>query len=334
MLKAFWSSIWLYHVAIGSARLSIILQCIRVFPQATVGKSRLLMGSMLTLNCIVAAWSILSSIFTCSPVRAFWTLGLHGHCFDRKILWCVNSALAMMMDFAVAWLPVPWIKQLSLPTKQKMLLFGVFVLAGLPCLLAVIRLQSLIEVADTIDPSMDNGTLAIFSANEVYVAIVCACLPTLKALYNRIRPRVIERVQRLRHERLYCTCPSCSTSSGSRSKSARIAPRLRRLWPWQAKPADATVRDDTPPPWNMGTDRVALPTCDVFSMGIRVERAFEQDVRVHGVEPAALPSKHTTAYATEVENTGCLDSAHVGVLPSPRPSVCSIERGPVGGLSN
>ncbi|CAK3774188.1 Hypothetical predicted protein [Lecanosticta acicola] len=190
-MTAFWASIWLYHIAVGSARFAIIFQCMRIFPQEAFGPAKWLMGSVLICNGIVTLWTTFGTIFTCVPPSDFWKKdGRSGNCFKKINLWVANSTLGMILDFAVAMLPIPWIQQLRLPRRQKILLGSVFVLAGLPCLLAVIRLQSLIVVAYAKDPAWDNPTLACFSASEVYIGIVFACLPTLKAFFTRIRGRI------------------------------------------------------------------------------------------------------------------------------------------------
>lgn len=46
----------------------------------------------------------------------------------------------------------------------------------------MIRLHSLLKMANTTDSSFDNAPAATISIVEINVAIVCACLPTLKPL--------------------------------------------------------------------------------------------------------------------------------------------------------
>ncbi|KAF2163608.1 lytic polysaccharide monooxygenase [Zasmidium cellare ATCC 36951] len=173
MLKCFWASIWLYHLGIGFTRLSIILLVMRIFPQAAFGWVRwALCYGLLALNTLTMAWATLSCVFMCDPISAFWTTDIAGtKCWARSVVWLINSTLGMFLDFSCAVLPLPWIKGLQLRRKQKILVMGIFVLAGLPCLLAVIRLHSLIIVADSLDPAYDNGTLATFSATEIHVGI-------------------------------------------------------------------------------------------------------------------------------------------------------------------
>lgn len=192
VMKSLWVAIWLYYLAIGFARLSIILQCMRIFPQADGRRTRwLVLYAMIAVNTSLQTWGFFSTVFFCKPIDAYWKTTISDeYCLNRKVIWLFNSSMGMALDIAVAVLPLPWINQLRLPQSQKAMLMGVFVLAGLPCLLAMIRVQSLVQVATSHDPSYDNATLAILSANEVYVGIVCACLPTLKAFFVRLTPRV------------------------------------------------------------------------------------------------------------------------------------------------
>ncbi|EME39351.1 hypothetical protein DOTSEDRAFT_139126 [Dothistroma septosporum NZE10] len=192
LMKSLWAAIWLYHLAIGFARLSIILQCMRVFPQADPRRTRwLVLYVMMAINTSLQIWGFFSTVFFCKPIDAYWkTIMSDEFCLGRKVVWLFNSSMGMALNISVAVLPLPWIKQMRLPKRQKLMLMGVFVLAGLPCLLAIIRVQSLIQVATSHDPAYDNATLAIFSANEVYVGIVCACLPVMKAFFVRLAPRV------------------------------------------------------------------------------------------------------------------------------------------------
>ncbi|UJO16488.1 uncharacterized protein CLAFUR5_04190 [Fulvia fulva] len=223
--KGFWAVIWTYHLAMGFARLSVIMQCLRIFPQASHGWVKWLMWFLAAFNCINMTWAFLSSVMTCVPVQKFWLPDeVDGKCLSRVVLYMTNSALAMVLDFAVAILPIPWIRSLRLPSRQKVLLCGIFILAGFPCVLAAIRVQSLIEVTTSSGSNYTDGILAIFSCSEVYAAIICACLPSLKACWNHLRPKCI------RPSHAVCKwlpCSSCEYfSAGSLST---ISHRLK-LW--------------------------------------------------------------------------------------------------------
>lgn len=334
MLKCFWASIWLYHLGIGFTRLSIILLVMRIFPQAAFGWVRwALCYGLLALNTLTMAWATLSSIFMCDPISAFWTTDIAGtKCWARSVVWLINSTLGMFLDFSCAVLPLPWIKGLQLRRKQKILVMGIFVLAGLPCLLAVIRLHSLIIVADSLDPAYDNGTLATFSATEIHVGIVCACLPTLKAFLARLMPRIFGSSGSRRQE--------WEDRYGSSSSNTFLRPRkLSDVLDWAKKhtprPRFFLFRFRRHHPgdtvWeSLDTQRLAWPSPTRLSEGegIQVVRVIEQDVEIAQPDAAVLPDKFEYpikgASSEEVRDWHDVDTRYgvcsskvVGMGPSP-----------------
>lgn len=298
MLKCFWAAIWLYHLGIGFARLSIILQVMRIFPQAAFGWVRwALCYGLLGLNTLLMVWATLSSIFMCDPISAFWTTDIAGEkCWARSVVWLINSTLGMILDFSCAVLPLPWIKGLQLRKKQKLMVMGIFVLAGLPCLLAVIRLHSLIIVADSLDPAYDNGTLATFSATEIHVGIVCACLPTLKAFFARLMPRIFGSSGSRRRE--------WEERYGSSGSETHLRPRkisdvivwAKKHTPWPKRLFAFRLRRGPPSDtvWeSLDTQRLAWPSPARLSEGegIQVVRVIEQDVEIAQPDAVKLPDK-------------------------------------------
>ena len=206
LLQALWCAIWTYHLSMGFCRLSVVAQCLRIFPQASHGWVRWMMWFLAASNGVNMIWAFLSTTLTCIPAEKYWHVDLPGHCFNRTVLYMTNSALAMVLDVAVAILPISWIGSLRLPLRQKVLLSGIFILAGFPCVLAAIRVQALIEVTLSEGTNYTDGILAIFSCAEVYAAIICACLPTLKACWSHLRPSCIRRSHMICH---WLPCSSC-----------------------------------------------------------------------------------------------------------------------------
>jgi len=50
------------------------------------------------------------------------------------------------------------------------------------CVVSIVRLRPLLVIVQSTDPSFDNATVASFSVVETNVALICACLPTLRPL--------------------------------------------------------------------------------------------------------------------------------------------------------
>lgn len=57
--------------------------------------------------------------------------------------------------------------------------------------MSIVRLQSLYTISVGTDTSMDGVLIALYTAVELNVAIICASLPANKALIQRIFPRLL-----------------------------------------------------------------------------------------------------------------------------------------------
>ncbi|GAB7327848.1 hypothetical protein MBLNU13_g11638t1 [Cladosporium sp. NU13] len=187
----FWVSLWTYYSALYCAKLAILLQYLRIFPQETF---RRVNYGLIAFITAYSCWTIFSAIFSCTPVSYFWTHSIDpnakGTCLNRLVVWFTNAALNIVTDIAVAVLPLPVIKTLNLPKSQKLALTFVFCLGGITCVVSLMRLQSLYAVSVSEDISWDNPMAALWSNLEVNIGIICSCLPTLKTCVMRVFPKM------------------------------------------------------------------------------------------------------------------------------------------------
>lgn len=56
------------------------------------------------------------------------------------------------------------------------------------CLVSIIRLQTLVSVSNSTDPTFDNPPAAMLSAIETNIGIICACLPSMRPLLAAMMP--------------------------------------------------------------------------------------------------------------------------------------------------
>ena len=56
---------------------------------------------------------------------------------------------------------------------------------------SIIRLQSLVQFANSKNPTWDNLPVTIWSTVEINVGIICACMPSLRVLLVRIFPKIL-----------------------------------------------------------------------------------------------------------------------------------------------
>ena len=127
---AFYLSIPFYNLAISCTKFSILLQYLRIFPH---GMFRIPCYTLMAVVGIYSCWTFFSAIFACWPVAYFWDPEAHpyGHCLNRFAVWFANAGINIVTDIATGVLPLPVLKNLELPQRQRVVLMIVFGLGAL-----------------------------------------------------------------------------------------------------------------------------------------------------------------------------------------------------------
>jgi hypothetical protein len=87
---------------------------------------------MLVAIAINGVWLVLSQVFNCVPVHAFWDFTVvDAYCLPRVPMWFSNAAVNIATDFAVFLVPLLALRTMKLPKKQKFGLYVVFALGFL-----------------------------------------------------------------------------------------------------------------------------------------------------------------------------------------------------------
>ncbi|KAK5682121.1 hypothetical protein LTS10_005246 [Elasticomyces elasticus] len=187
-----WASIWVYYLALGTLKCSILLQYLRIFPQT---RFQMTCYVMLGVVGVYTTWAVFSAIFACTPVALFWNESLHGTCFNRLAVWFSNAVFNITTDIITTVLPLPMLRALRLPQRQRIVLMVVFALGGFSCIVSILRLPSLYAISKATDMSYSNSLAALYSNMEVNIGILCSCIPPLKGLVNHISPKLFRDVR-------------------------------------------------------------------------------------------------------------------------------------------
>ncbi|KAF3912468.1 hypothetical protein ABW20_dc0104410 [Dactylellina cionopaga] len=186
-LKYLFASIVAYNFSLTLTKTSILLQYLRIF---THKGFRIAAYVMMFIVFGYATEAILTGIFNCVPVEAFWTGDPTAKCIPREALWFANAGVNIFTDFSIAILPLPVIVKLNMPKRQKIPLMLIFALGFFICIVSILRLRFLIILSKSMDPTWDQPATAYWSAIEMNISIVCACLPALKPLMSLVAPSV------------------------------------------------------------------------------------------------------------------------------------------------
>ncbi|KAF3902088.1 hypothetical protein ABW21_db0201828 [Orbilia brochopaga] len=186
-LKYLFASIVAYNFSLTLTKTAILLQYLRIFTDTGF---RVAAYFMMFVVFGYATEAILTAIFNCIPVQAFWTGDPTAKCIPREALWFANAGLNIFTDFSIALLPLPVIFKLNMPRRQKIPLMFIFALGFFICIVSILRLRFLIILSRSMDPTWDQPATAYWSAIEMNISIVCACLPALKPLVSLVAPSI------------------------------------------------------------------------------------------------------------------------------------------------
>ncbi|KAK6510253.1 hypothetical protein TWF481_004970 [Arthrobotrys musiformis] len=186
-LKYLFASIVAYNFSLTLTKTAILLQYLRIFNSKVF---RVAAYVMMFIVFGYATEAILTAVFNCVPVEAFWTGDPTAKCIPREALWFANAGLNIFTDFSIAILPLPVIIKLNMPKRQKIPLMMIFALGFFICIVSILRLRFLIILSKSMDPTWDQPATAYWSAIEMNISIVCACLPALKPLLSLMAPSI------------------------------------------------------------------------------------------------------------------------------------------------
>ncbi len=168
-------------------------------------------ATLVVVNTAGTALTCLN-IFQCKPVNAAFSLPVpdSATCTDIVTLYLSSAPVNIITDCAILFLPMPILTAISLPKKQRTILvitfgFGIFV-----TVVDVVRIAYLQEAQtarlknvqsseratsstewEENDFSWYAASTFMWSAVEVNVGIMCACVPALKPLVSRFLPNLL-----------------------------------------------------------------------------------------------------------------------------------------------
>ncbi|KAK8169630.1 hypothetical protein IWX90DRAFT_184693 [Phyllosticta citrichinensis] len=231
----FWASTWVYVLGVAFAKVSILIQFLRIFVDF---KTRF--ASWFTILFIVTCCTVcfFGGIFACNPVHKFWNQSVSGTCINYMAIWYMHAGMSILSDILIIITPLPIIFNMNLEKKKKISLAVTFAIGGFGLITSVIRLYCLHKLFLVTDKTLYNPLPALWSTVELNTVIICGCLITLHPLLSIL----IGPIRR-----------HASSSSPSNSQGNTIVGQLGsdganssrpRLWGTSARAAGSKFRRD------------------------------------------------------------------------------------------
>ncbi|CAF3511597.1 unnamed protein product [Fusarium graminearum] len=187
IIQATTASVISYTICHLAIKLSIAFQCFRIFITA---KARCLFIGLIVYFAVYGALCLMLTVFTCYPVAKYWDNSIPGKCLDNRALRYAFAGINIVNDITLLVAPMPFLRSLQIAWRIKVVLMGVFAAGAVACIVAIIRLHSLWAYSSvSISQRPAKGVdIAIWSGLECNIAIMCACVPSLKPLFSRTFP--------------------------------------------------------------------------------------------------------------------------------------------------
>ncbi|KAA8569750.1 hypothetical protein EYC84_001333 [Monilinia fructicola] len=243
--KAEYAITVLYNPCLMATKNSILIFYLRLSKdtQSLLRRASYVTLAIVNLDAIVLTFL---NLFQCNPVMAGWRQDVNGSCLSILTLYLASAPVNIITDLAILILPIPVLTGMSLPHRQKVILVFTFSLGIFVTIVDVVRIYYLQQASNDFETAISahtrlgvgenfayNASLAfMWSAVEVNVGIVCACIPTLKPLMKRILPAMImDRASGRRNSHTHSTDKFGSISSqigaGGRPNTSDLVPPPR-----------------------------------------------------------------------------------------------------------
>ncbi|EGE05596.1 integral membrane protein [Trichophyton equinum CBS 127.97] len=188
--KVFLAYVLVYKSLISLAKISVGLFLLRIFRSAPF---RYATYAIIALNAAIGITWILVDTFHCIPVHLAWTswkMDETGTCINFMTSTYVNGFVNIAVDTLMVTMPIYEVVKLKLSRRKKV---GVAVMFGMGLLLTaigIVRVIILFQHDSTTNPTYEMAPLNYWSMIECQIAIVCACLPSIRTLLIHYVPGV------------------------------------------------------------------------------------------------------------------------------------------------
>jgi hypothetical protein len=181
----------LYFAQVALLKLSLLFFYLRIFPGTKIRK---LIWGTIVFDIMFGVVFVFVGIFQCRPISFYWKNWDEEHegkCIDVNAVGWANAAISILLDGWMLALPISQVASLNLHWKKKVGVALMFTVGTFVTIVSILRLQSLVHFAKSLNPTWDDFLVAQWSTIEINVGIVCACMPSMRVLLVRLFPKIL-----------------------------------------------------------------------------------------------------------------------------------------------
>jgi hypothetical protein len=219
MLASEYAFTILYYPALTSVKSSVLI----VYLSISQRKTFLYVSSYVALVIVnVIGFTLMFMIsFQCHPPRAAYDLSIKNpSCIPILSILIASAALNIVTNVTIIFLPISTLTKMHLPHMQKIILTSLFMAGISVTAVNVVRLYYLQlaakrtstsgggNVASSPDFSYNVSFALLWTAVEVNLGIICACIPTIKPL---VKVLLLQKIPDHYHHRRRLLLPTSNS---------------------------------------------------------------------------------------------------------------------------
>ncbi|RYP60842.1 hypothetical protein DL771_010353 [Monosporascus sp. 5C6A] len=190
-LQTEWASQLLSVLSLVFTKTSVVLFYRRIFRGMAFS---LISWALLGAIMIWGIAFFFATLFECMPIEYVWksifgTPEHEAHCYYYIPMFIATAVTNMIVDAAILALPIPFVWHLNMPTRQKLAISGLFLLGAFVVGISITRIYffyvSTDSYANALDITFNIAPTLYWTQLEASIAVVSACLPTLRPLFSR-----------------------------------------------------------------------------------------------------------------------------------------------------
>ncbi|KAL9060209.1 MAG: hypothetical protein Q9162_000823 [Coniocarpon cinnabarinum] len=175
-----------YPISLSLTKMSICYLLSTIFPM------RPFRIACLCLGILSGCWAIITILvgyLACNPLAYNWDPHIKGHCGNLVAAWTFIGVMDVVIDASIFVLPFPMLMKLKMRTGRKLAVSSVFFVAAITIFIGIIRT---VEVANSYVPdwTWTGYHVWIWTGIEPSIAIMVACMMTLRPLFLVVWPRI------------------------------------------------------------------------------------------------------------------------------------------------
>ncbi|ORY09604.1 hypothetical protein BCR34DRAFT_368527 [Clohesyomyces aquaticus] len=185
-----------YNLSTLFTKVSLCAFYLRLSPSKSFTYAVYAVALVSILHNLIAALGI---VINCNPIAKYWDYSITtGSCVNLNAFFlsvaCINAAT----DLALLFLPIRIIWGLHLPMRRKISVAILLLTGSFVCVVSLIRVSMVVEGMNTTTMDATWGMVAnfIWILIEMWLGIICACLPSLYSLLRKLFPLIHGRTRK------------------------------------------------------------------------------------------------------------------------------------------